>query len=143
MDMPGLVVDGDKFAPNYAWISDKEKLVTVSVLIDHTAADAGLPAGYPTGLLRSGLLLGKVTATGEFKEYTPAAADGTETAAGILLHAVPMRDPFGNAFAAAQEVFGEMVKAGPVRSDALILYDAAARVDLETNGKILFVDLAN
>lgn len=143
MDMPGLVVSGDKFAPNYAWIADKEKLVSVSVLLDHAAADAGLPAGYPSGTLRSGLLLGKVTATGLFKEYTPAAADGTETAKGILYHAVRLKDPFGNALAAAQEVFGEMVIAGPVRSDALFLYDAAARTDLETNGKILFVDLAN
>jgi hypothetical protein len=34
---------------------------------------------YPTGLV-----LGKVTATGEYTEYDPAATDGTQTVAGVL-----------------------------------------------------------
>lgn len=35
--------------------------------------------------LSLGAVLGKVTATGQYKELDPSASDGTETAAGILL----------------------------------------------------------
>lgn len=37
------------------------------------------------GVLVAGLVLGKVTASGKYAAYDNTAADGTETAAGILL----------------------------------------------------------
>lgn len=40
-------------------------------------------AKYPTGLV-----LGKVTATGEYAEHDPAATDGTQTVAGVLFAGV-------------------------------------------------------
>lgn len=36
------------------------------------------------GVLEPGAVLGKVTASGKFKEYAPGAADGSQYAAGIL-----------------------------------------------------------
>lgn len=141
MDMPGLLVSGDTYAPNYSWIADKETLISVPVVINHAAADATLPAGYPAGLLRSGLVLGKVTATSDYQEYDDADADGTQTATGILYHAVRLRDPFGNAPAAGQKVFGEMVVAGKVDSSKLIGLDAAGLVELQALKTFVFVDL--
>src|SRR5687768_2726809 len=139
-DMPGMLVSGDKFAPNYAWIRNKESLISVPVLLDHAAADATLPAGYPSGTLRSGLVLGKVTATGEYKEYDNTDADGTQTATGILLHAVRLKDPFGNALDSGQEVFGQMVVGGQVDSSLLIGLDAAGLVELQALKTFTFVD---
>lgn len=44
------------------------------------------PAGtFPDGRVPSGQVLGRVTATGRLAPYTPAAANGTETAVGHLL----------------------------------------------------------
>ena len=41
-----------------------------------------------SGVSTVGTLLGKVTATGKFKPWAPAAADGTQTVAGVLLQHV-------------------------------------------------------
>lgn len=141
MDAPGLLVSGDKFQPNYAWIRDKGSLVSVPVVINHAAVDPTLPAGYPSGLLRSGLVLGKVTATSDYKEYDDADGDGTQAAAGILFHAVRLKDPFGNALAAGQLVFGQMVVGGIVDSSLLLGLDAAGLVDLTALKSFTFADL--
>lgn len=39
--------------------------------------------------LPSGTVLGKITATGKFIKYSDAAADGSQTAVGVLLNALP------------------------------------------------------
>ena len=44
--------------------------------VDHSAG---------TDEMESGAVLGKVTASGEWKELDPSASDGTETAAGVLM----------------------------------------------------------
>jgi hypothetical protein len=36
------------------------------------------------GILLPGTVLGKITASGKYKQYTPGAADGTQNAAGVL-----------------------------------------------------------
>lgn len=36
------------------------------------------------GVLLPGTVLGKITASGKYKQYTPGAADGTQTAAAVL-----------------------------------------------------------
>lgn len=141
MDTPGLLVSGDTFAPNYSWIMDKDTLVSVPVVIDHAAADATLPAGYPAGTLRSGLVLGKVTVGGAYKEYDDADADGTQTAVGVLLHPIRLRDPFGNTLPAGQKVFGEMVVGGKVNSSLLLGLDANGLTDLQALKTFIFGDL--
>lgn len=52
-----------------------------NAVIDGAARDAG---NSPTTVLRRGLLLGKVTATGQYKEWNPDGSDGSEYLAGIL-----------------------------------------------------------
>lgn len=53
-------------------------------LVSSAAADAG---NTPTTLLRSGLLLGRVTATFELKEWNPTGTDGSEVIRGIMASA--------------------------------------------------------
>lgn len=141
MDMPGLVVTGDTFAPHYSWILNKDSLVTVPVVIAHAAADPTLPATYPSDTLRSGLTLGKVTATGYYKEYDDADGDGTEVAVGFLLHPIRLVDPFGNALAAGQLVFGQMVIGGEIDSSLVYGLDAAGLVDLQATKAFHFKNL--
>lgn len=40
------------------------------------------------GYIPSGIAIGKITASGLYGPYTPGASDGTEVAAGLLLHDV-------------------------------------------------------
>ncbi|GAB7187157.1 phage capsid and scaffold [Kitasatospora sp. Ki12] len=46
---------------------------------------------YPTGYLKSGLPLGKVTATGRYGLYDDAASDGRQTLVGFLFTPVDLR----------------------------------------------------
>jgi len=43
---------------------------------------------YPNGYIPSGVVLGKITATGLYAPYLSTNSDGTQTAAGILLSSV-------------------------------------------------------
>lgn len=97
---------------------------TREVTIDAQAADAGNTGN--THKLRRGLLVAKITSGGNFKEYTPAASDGTETAVAVLMEDVDR--PISTA------VLGVVVNRVLLRASELILLDAAGRVDLKAVG---------
>ena len=65
---------------------------TIAIVIDAAASDDG---NSPTTTLRKGLVLGKVTETGKYKQYDPEASDGTETARVILDDEVNLLDESG------------------------------------------------
>ncbi|MEU4570839.1 head decoration protein [Micromonospora sp. NPDC023956] len=58
----------------------------MSITLDTSAFVAG--THYPDGYFKSGIILGRITATGLYGPYNNAASDGTEVAAGLLLCAV-------------------------------------------------------
>ena len=53
-------------------------------------ANGGFVAGthYPNGYVPSGTVLGKITASGKYGVYDSGAADGRQTAAGLLFSSV-------------------------------------------------------
>lgn len=53
------------------------------ITVDITAFDP--TKHYPNGVLFPGIVLGKITASGMFGPYDPAASDGRQTAVGINL----------------------------------------------------------
>lgn len=59
---------------------------TIGGTLDISAFTAG--THYPNGYLLSGIVLGKITASGLYAPYNDAAADGTQTAVGILFSSV-------------------------------------------------------
>jgi hypothetical protein len=59
---------------------------TPSINLDVSAFTAA--THYPNGYLLSGIVLGKITATGKYGPYVDAAVDGTGTAAGFLFSSV-------------------------------------------------------
>jgi len=100
------------------------------VTVDKTARDSGNTGKTTT--LRPGLVMGKIEATGKFKQYDPSAADGTETAVGILLDQVKVLDEDANAV----DALGVLVVHGRVQESALHGCDAAAKADLA--GQVIF-----
>lgn len=82
-----------------------------SITLDRSAFD--LVTAFPNGFLPSGLVLGKITATGLYGPYTDAGAGGLDTAVGFLL--VTVAAPVGVAatadIAAALYWHGEVVEA--------------------------------
>lgn len=57
-----------------------------TITLDTSAFTAG--THYPDGYFKSGIPLGRITATGKYGPYNDALADGTETLVGFLLCAV-------------------------------------------------------
>lgn len=57
-----------------------------SITLDVSTFTAG--THYPDGFLKSGLPLGKITASGKYGLYSDAAADGRQTLVGFLLTGV-------------------------------------------------------
>lgn len=58
-------------------------LEPVTIVLSTAAEDANSPNG--TTFLRRGLLLGKITASGLYKEFDSAALDGSEVSADVVV----------------------------------------------------------
>ncbi len=97
--------------------------IKVAVTVDSSARDDG---NTTDTTLRKGLVIGRVTATGKYKEYDAGASDGTETAAGILDDETNLLDESG----AASDSHATMLIHGFVDEDRLIGIDAGGKSDL-------------
>lgn len=96
----------------------------VAIVLVSTAVDAG---NTPTTTLRKGLVLGKVTASGKYKEYDPNAVDGSQVAKLILADKVDMLDET----ATAVDTEGVAVFRGDFIAANLPGLDAAAKTALK------------
>ncbi len=105
-------------------LSDHGRDMDEGVTIDSSARDSG---NSPDTTLRKGLVLGKITASGKFAQYDSGAADGTETAYGILADEGKVVDEDGNAV----DTFATVMVHGKVDESKLIGIDAAAKADLD------------
>lgn len=85
------------------------------------------PTNTPTTTCRPGLLLGKITASGLWTNYSPTATDGSQVAQGVLGVGLPMLDPFTSSTQA--KTWGIIV-GGPLQAANLIGLDAQARADM-------------
>jgi len=57
------------------------EILLTNITVDGTARDAGSAV---TTVLRKGLLMGKIAATGKYKEFNPASTDGSQYCVGVL-----------------------------------------------------------
>ncbi|MEU0858420.1 head decoration protein [Streptomyces griseofuscus] len=87
---------------------------------------------YPDGYLKSGLPIGKITATGKYGLYDDTKTDGRQTLVGFLWTGVEVIDHRGNA---STSVGGSMLIHGfintaklPVTVDAAGWTDVASRI---------------
>lgn len=98
-----------------------------------TATDA---TNSPTTILRPGLILGKITATGLWTAYSPTATDGSQQAVGILVTEINMNDPVT---ASVANRVASIAVSGPVKASALYGLDYISRKQLRAAG-FLFDD---
>ncbi len=99
-----------------------------SVTVDTALFPAGAKAN---GYVPSGVLLGRVTATGLYGPYDSAATDGRQTLRGILFQAIDTHNgdqQFGTAILVHGYVFGRKLPGG-----------AAAATAVEANLKAVYV----
>lgn len=85
---------------------------------------------FPTGIVPSGVVLGKVTATGLYRQYIDGNSDGTEVARGHLFTTTDLGGTTAGTVdkvAAALYWHGEVVEAKLPTGHGL---NAAAKVDL-------------
>lgn len=105
---------------------------TPSITLDVSAFTAA--THYPDGYIRSGIILGKITATGLYAPYVDAAVDGTGVAAGILFSSVKVP----NTAILTRDVGAALLVHGFVSESKLLLVVANAATGggfIDTNGK--------
>lgn len=114
-----------------SWLgSEHGTQATEPVTLDTSTFTAG--THYPAGYFKSGIPLGKITASGKYGPYNGAGSDGTETLVGFLFAAV--KAPTDTAV----DVAGAMLTHGKVRASRLpVSVDAAGQTDVA--GSIRFV----
>lgn len=130
--VPGLTTSRETYEAEFRWGSEFQG-VFANGLIDGNAVDTG---NSPTYELRPGLLLGQVTATGKYKQYSPTATDGTEVASAILIEALRMQDFSGTAV----DRFYAVLVGGPVQTSKIINIDLNARQQMSN---FIFDDSSN
>lgn len=125
--------------PNVGFATEESVTPSEFLLDSHimqkgvTIASAARDSGNTvTTTLRPGLMLGKITASGKYTNYSNSASDGSQACLGILKDQVKVLDADANAVD-AQAV---MVIHGRVDESALIGSDSAAKSDLA--GQIVF-----
>ena len=121
--MPGMGSPSESTENEFLW-GNREVAHYESGVIVSTAVDSG---GTPaTSNLRPGLLMGRVTASGKWKQYDPTATDGSEVAQGILRFGVNMLDAGGT----ARDKAGVFVIRGFAKNAAVYGLDLMARRQL-------------
>lgn len=130
VEVPGQIFSGETFSPNQSWLLEHRTMQVKGVGIDPAARDA-VGGHTPETDLRSGLVMGQVTASKLWKEYDDGDSDGTEVAKGVLLHPLRLLDPFGGALTGL--IVAAVVIGARVRESLLLGLDAAGETDLEEN----------
>lgn len=106
--------------------------VPISVTLDVSKFVAG--THYPDGYIKSGVALGKITATGLYGPYDDTATDGRETLTGFLFTAQDVNARR----VTSTKVVGSMLWHGAIKESKLpVPVDANGKADVR--GVIVFV----
>ncbi len=81
----------------------------------------------PTSTLRMGLVMGKITSTGQWTNYSPTATDGSEVAQGVLPIGLRMQDVLSQSN--VSKFYGIYVSGG-VKAANLLGLDGLARAQM-------------
>ncbi len=118
--IPGLTTATETYESALRWGND-----TMGVLTGALIAAAALDTtNTPTSELRVGLVMGIITATGQWTNYSAVATDGSGVAQGILPVGLRTTDLLTGV---TQQRFYAMLVGGPVQASKLLGLDAVAR----------------
>lgn len=123
--LPGIQAAQETFEQAFGWGQYGLRIFAAGY-IDKNAVDAG---NSPTWELRPGLVLGKITATGKWTNYSATATDGSQVAAAILTGSIRMQDLQGT----NQDRFYGIMVGGPVQGAKLLGLDQQARQQMHTH----------
>lgn len=104
--IPGIQTALETVENTFYWDRFEHQIWSQGIL-DGAARDSG---NTVTDVLRPGLLLGKITATGKLKQFDPTATDGSERLHGILAWAQKMQQASANKDRLTWIMIGGMVK---------------------------------
>lgn len=124
-----LRIRTETFSPDedLSWLGSAHGVATGDPI---TLDGSAFLATFADGIVPSGVVLGRITATGLYAPYSNAAADGTEVARGHLL---TTKDLGGTTAGTAGDVAGSLYWHGEVVEAKLPTghgLDAAAKADL-------------
>ncbi|MER6485750.1 head decoration protein [Streptomyces virginiae] len=105
----------------------------LSITLDTSTFTAG--THYPDGYIKSGIPLGKITASGKYGLYNDAASDGRQTCVGFLFTGVEVVTKRGATLSSA---VGSMLVHCFIKESKLpVAVDAAGKTDL--GARVIFI----
>lgn len=110
---PGIGASVFSQSNQFMWGGTRAEVIEMEYQIDSSARDAG---SNNTAVLRPGLAMGKITATGLLKELDVAASDGSQNFVGFLKEETPLINTFGQ----AQTAFAPVVVKAPVKAKNIL-----------------------
>lgn len=130
LGVPGYSAAAETFENEFTWGKALTRLIP-GAQVSGAARDAG---NTPTTVLRPGLLLGRIAASGLWKEYSATATDGSNYVEGVLMTGVRATDLDGN----NANRFVPVMVGGPVQAARLVGLDHVARNQMR--GRFVFDD---
>ncbi len=122
----------------FLWFRGASAIYQGGILILSSSLDGG-----NTGLttqLRAGLLMGKITSSGKYTQWTPTATDGSQFVQGVLAYPVAMLDING----AAADRVSVLCVGGPVKNGSLYSGASPYTIDQmarsQMRGRFIFDD---
>lgn len=106
--LPGVATSIETTEIEFLW-GDLQFARVVGIVLDSTTVDS---ANTPTTTLRRGLPLGKITSSGKFTDYDPAATDGSQEPVGFLYTSLNLIPP---GLSSAAEAGSQMVIQGGIK----------------------------
>ena len=131
-NVPGVDASNETVENEFTW-GPNGLWSIIGGTIDASAVDA---TNTPTTELRQGLMMGRITASGNFTAYNPAATDGSQEPVGPLLEPVNVLNPMTGT---TRPKTGKVLYWGHVKVGSLYGFDEYARARLSK--RIVFDDL--
>lgn len=125
-NLPGITSAVESFE-NQVTFGIAAQLKWWSAYIASTTSD---PTNSPTWRLRPGLVMGKITASGQWTNYSATATDGSEVAAAVLGVGIRMQDVITGSNTSK---FYAICTGGNVRAGNLYGLDGQARIAMAPN----------
>lgn len=119
--IPGVGANRSTYESQLLWGADHARngLLWQGQVVSGATRDAG---NTPTTHLRPGLLMGRLTSSGELEEWDADAADGTQNLAGVLDIELRAQDYDG---VDQDRVFAVIVARAPIKARKLLIQGAA------------------
>lgn len=117
--VPGINDAVETYENNFLW-DRQERVIQFPMMLGGASRDVG-NTNYTT-ILRPGLIMGRVTATGKIKEWNPTGTDGSQNIFGILNLAVNTQRLGSN----QDRFMGHLIVKGTIKPTHLIVPGTAA-----------------